>query len=112
MEIDELTLGQLKQIQSMGGHGVSCNIHPYQIGEKYFIRTVTHYFTGQLDSVYEHELTINNAAWIADTGRFHEMLKSGDMKEVEPYPEGLVIIGRGAIIDASVIDFDLPRIEK
>ena len=111
MQIDDLTLGQLKEIQSMGNN-VSCNTHPYQIGEKYFIRTVTYFFTGYLEAVFEHELVINNAAWIADTGRFSQMLENGEMSEVEPYPNGPVVIGRGAIIDASVIDFDVPRLQK
>ncbi len=111
MEIGDLTLNQLREIQAMG-NDVSCNTHPYHVGEKYFIRTVTHYFTGILEAVYEHELVINSAAWIADTGRFNRMLKDGSMNEVEPYPDGQVVIGRGAIIDACVVDFELPRNEK
>ena len=72
--------------------------HPYKIGASYLVRTVTNYFSGCLIAVYEHELVLTKAAWIADTGRFSEALKTGVMSEVEPIP-GDVIIGRGAIVD-------------
>jgi len=86
--------------------------HPYAIGKNYFFRSVTHYYTGKLLAVYEHELVIENAAWVADTGRFGQMLKTGSLKEVEPYPDGEVVLGRGALVDAIVITFPLPRDTK
>ena len=73
----------------------------FVVGNEYFIRTVTHYFTGRLVWVGEKEIAIEDAAWIADTGRFNEFLAGKTVKEVEPYQEGVVIIGRGAIIDMS-----------
>jgi hypothetical protein len=35
-----------------------------------------------------------------------------EFKEVEPFPDGKVIIGRGSIIDAVQINIDLPREQK
>lgn len=70
------------------------------IGNSYFIRTVTHYFTGELVWVGEKELAITKACWIADTGRFNEFIKNKTVNESEPFPENsTVIIGRGSIID-------------
>lgn len=86
--------------------------HPYQIGKNYFIRTVTFYYTGKLVKVTAQELVLNDAAWIADTGRFANALTSGDFSEVEPYPASELIIGRGAIIDAWCGVKDLPRTQK
>lgn len=87
--------------------------HPYKIGENYFIRTVTHHYTGRLTEVYENELVIVDAAWIADDGRYTEAVKSGAFNDIEPYPDGReVVIGRGAIVDACVIEFPLPRKQK
>lgn len=75
--------------------------HPFwRIGAKYFIRTVTHHYTGQLVALTDTELIVESAAWIADDGRFADALKSGEFSEVEPYPAGKVLIGRGAILDA------------
>ena len=70
------------------------------IGKPYLIRTVTMIDTGILVSMNQHEIILKDAAWVADTGRFNEALKSGRFGEVEPFPDGLVAIGRGSIIDA------------
>ncbi len=99
MDINELTLGQLKEIQHMCGTTKN-ESHPWKIGKQYFIRTVTMIQTGRLVSVTEHELVLEDAAWIADTSRFHEALLTGKFSDVEPFPDGEVIVGRGSIIDA------------
>ncbi len=72
-----------------------------EVGKVYFIRTVTHYFTGRLIWVGEKELALEDVAWIADTGRFNEFMKDKNkVNESEPFPEGsVVIIGRGSLID-------------
>jgi hypothetical protein len=42
-----------------------------------------------------------DAAWIADSGRFTQAVASGDFSEVEPFPTGMqVIVNRTAVIDA------------
>ena len=87
------------------------NDHPFVIGAKYLIRTVTMIQTGKLVRVTQQELVLTDAAWIADTGRFSDALKSGDFSEVEPFPTGDVIIGRGGLIDACQIS-KLPKEQK
>lgn len=77
-----------------------------------FIRTVTHHYTGRLVAVHEKELVLEDVAWIADSGRFADALKSGNFNEVEPFPDGPRIIGRGAVIDAGVWPHALPRTQK
>lgn len=84
---------------------------PYQKGQNYLIRTVTHYYTGRLVAVFSKELVLEDAAWIADTGRFGTAIKSGDLNEVEPM-DGPVTLGRGAIIDASIWKHALPNAQK
>lgn len=84
----------------------------WRIGSAYLIRTVTMIHTGRLVAVTEHELVLENAAWIPDTGRFSDALRDGSFVEVEPFPDGHVIIGRGALIDACELPFDLPREKK
>ena len=55
---------------------------------------------GQGGRVWGHD-----AAWIADTGRFADSLKTCEFSEVEPFPQGReVIVGRSAVIDAVEID--------
>lgn len=86
--------------------------HPYKIGEAYFMRTVTHHITGRLMAVYEKEFVFTEAAWIADDGRFYDAMKNGILSEVEPWPEGEVIVGRGSLIDCQVWGHALPRTQK
>jgi len=75
--------------------------HPYTIGQNYFIRTVTMYYVGTVVRVLPQELVLENAVWVADTGPFHEAMTTGKLLVVEPFGKGEVIIGRGAIVDAS-----------
>jgi hypothetical protein len=88
------------------------NNHPYIIGKNYFIRTVTHHYTGKLESVFDKEITLSSVAWIADSGRFQQALETSNFSEVEMYPKDVtVIIGRGAILDCSEI-VKLPTTQK
>ena len=87
--------------------------HPYTIGSNYLIRTVTMIYTGKLEAVYEKELVISSASWIAETKRWKESVSEGNFEEVEPYPdECKVTIGRGAILDATPVKWKLPREQK
>lgn len=80
-------------------------------GQAYLIRTVTMIDTGLLVAVTEHELVLEDAAWIADTGRFADAVEKAEFGEVEPFPAGRVIVGRGALIDAVKIKKS-PRSQK
>lgn len=115
MKLDELTIGEAKRIAAMFGPTISekpaepyC---PWQIGKIYLIRTVTMIDTGRLVEVTPQELVLEDAAWIADTGRFAEALLSAKFGEVEPFPAGRVIVGRGSVVDAVEIS-EVQRSQK
>jgi len=82
-----------------------------EVGKKYLIRTVTNYFTGRVINKTDFDIVLEDAAWIPDTGRFSDAVKSGNFTEVEPYQDK-VIISKSAIVDMTIIDYDLPRIAK
>lgn len=87
--------------------------HPFIIGSNYLIRTVTMIYTGKLEAVYEKELVISSASWIAETDRWADSVKTGEFNEVEPYPDNSkVTIGRGSILDATPVTWKLPREQK
>jgi hypothetical protein len=114
MNIDDLTIAQVKEIGkllNLQWNGIEPQGHPYEIGECYLIRTVTMIDTGRIVAVTSQEIVVEDAAWIADTGRFADALKSAEFDEVEPFPNGQVIISRGAIIDACQIPH-APRKQK
>lgn len=99
MDINKLTIGEARDIAAMFGTAKPEN--PYNIGANYFIRTVTHHHTGKLVGVTDHELILENAAWIADDGRLTQALAKCEFNEVEMFPkDSRVIVGRGSIIDA------------
>jgi hypothetical protein len=107
MNIENLTIAEARQIAALF---IASNSslpalpapvqHPYEIGKPYLIRTVSMIDTGRLVEVTATELVLEDAAWIADTGRFSDALKSCNFNEVEPFPDGRVIINRASIIDA------------
>jgi hypothetical protein len=111
MNIDELTIGQAKQLAALLGNAPAAS-GPFEIGKAYFFRTVTHHDLGRVVAVYPTEIVIEDASWIADDGRFGEALASGKLNEIEPFPAGPVVIGRGSIIDAALWPHALPRTVK
>lgn len=115
MDMNEIKLGNLlKLCGALGGgapQSTCCLSHSYEIGQIYLIRTVTMIDTGRLVAVHEHELVLEDAAWIADTGRFADAVEKAEFGEVEPFPAGKVIVGRGSIVDAVKIK-KAPRSQK
>lgn len=83
----------------------------WTIGEKYIIRTVTMIQTGRLVYADEHELVLEDAAWIADTGRWADALDTGSLNEIEPFEDD-AIVGRSSICDATIWKHALPRVKK
>ena len=112
MKIEDLTIGQARELAALfNSVEQSVDTGPWHVGECYLIRTGTMILTGRLLSVGEHELLLQDAAWIADTGRFANALRDGTLDEIEPFP-GNAIVGRGAIVDAAVWLHPLPRTQK
>jgi len=89
--------------------------HFFNIGENYLIRTVTFTYLGNLIAVGDKELLMGNVSWVADTGRFSNMLKEGvtvqDSSEIEPCNTD-IIIGRLAIVDMIPYNHELPTKQK
>ena len=81
----------------------------FKIGRSYLIRTVTFISVGKVKNIYGACIELENASWIADTGRFSQTLVEGPEKfdEVEPYPDG-VFIALASIVDFSEWKHILP----
>jgi len=111
--IEDLTIGEARKLAELfySKPGVVDDAH-WKIGKVYLIRTVTMIQTGRLVKVTPQEIVLEDCSWVADTGRFCDALKTGNFNEVEPFPDGMVIVGRGAIIDACVVSFEPPREQK
>ena len=102
----------LKLAEMIEGHEVQPgDCEPFKVGTAYLIRTVTHYAVGRLVYYENGFMVLSDASWVADTGRFHDALKSGDLNEVEPFI-GKQIINTSAIIDATEWTHKLPAEQK
>lgn len=81
------------------------------VGQTVFIRTVTHFYTGKIAAIDKQWISLSDAAWIADTGRFANALASGSLNEVEPFPD-CVNVSLGAVVDVCPWTHALPRVQK
>lgn len=84
---------------------------PFRVGEAYFIRTVTYFATGKVKAIVGSFLVLEDAAWIADTGRFREAIMKGILNEVEPV-EVDMFVNVNSITDAFDWKHKLPREQK
>lgn len=76
----------------------------YPVGTQVMIRTVTMIYVGLLVDVTEDEFVLTKAAWIPDTGRWSEFMKTGKVNECEPYVQSkVVLVSKGAKLDLSEI---------
>lgn len=89
-----------------------CQPVPFEVGKNYLIRTVTMVDVGKCTKIIGNFIVLEDASWIADTGRFHEcLIKSDVFNEVEPfkYP---VFVNTQSIIDATPWPYALPAQPK
>ena len=69
------------------------------VGNAYFFRTVTYHMIGKVVAQHANNLVeLDDASWVADSGRFMQAIKSGTLNEVEP-------VGKAYINLKSVTDF-------
>ena len=109
LDIESLTLKEIREIAAIANPQASS--HPWEIGKIYLIRTVTMIDVGRVVAVYPTEIVLEEACWVADTGRFTQAVATAEFSETEPFPDGRVIIGRGSIIDAVQIKQTI-RVQK
>ena len=115
MDIENMTIRELRQVAALivkMGLNETEAPNPWPVGKNVIIRTVTMIQVGRLVGVTPHELVLEDAAWVADTGRFSSALSTGNVGECEPFPDGVVLVGRGAVIDACEWRFPLLRVVR
>ena len=106
MEIDKLI-----QLLKLTDSKTESNNVPFKIGEAYFIRTVTYFATGRVKKIVGKFLVLEDAAWVADTGRFRQAIMDGVLDEVEPVDVDMYL-NIDSITDAFDWKKDLPKEQK
>lgn len=79
-------------------------------GKSFFFRTVTYHLTGRVTKVIGNFAVLEDAAWIADSGRFMQAIKEGRLNEVEPVGEA--IINLSSVTDMFPWKHKLPMEQK
>lgn len=80
---------------------------PFEVGKKYFVRTVTYHLVGKVLEIDGDFLILTDASWVADSGRFSKALELGGLREIEYVGEA--IINMKAITDAFPWHHDCPK---
>lgn len=83
---------------------------PFETGMSYFIRTVTYHLVGKVKNTIGKFLILEDASWIADSGRFSTAIKEGKLNEIEP--TGEAILNTDSITDAFPWNHKLPDKQK
>jgi len=82
------------------------------VGKAWFFRTVTYHMTGRVVKIVAGQfLVLEEAAWIADSGRFADAIKTGELSEVEPVGDG-VLINIQTVTDIFPWRHELPKVRK
>ena len=97
IEVNEETYEKIKD-QLAQSEVKDINDYKDFIGEKFFFRTVTFHMIGRVDKIVGKFLCLTGASWIADSGRFMQAIKDGELNEVEP-------VGKAYVNLDSIVDF-------
>ena len=80
------------------------------VGKKWFFRTTTYHMVGRVIKRIGDFIQLENALWVADSGRFTNAIKEGKLNEVEPV--GLCFINLDSVTDFFPWSHDLPKDQK
>jgi hypothetical protein len=83
---------------------------PFEVGDAYFIRTVTYHVLGRVKAIKGNFLVLEEASWIADSGRFGNAIEKGELSEIEYVGKAIVAIN--AISDAYPWSHKMPKETK
>jgi len=97
-------------LDELVGAQPTSNPHPLEIGKQYFIRTLTYHATGRVTGYRGKFVLLEEAAWIADSGRFSQAIKDHTLSEVEPV--GSMGLNTDAIVDFFEWPGPLPTVQK
>jgi hypothetical protein len=115
LKIEELTVKQVREIAAAAGccaPKADAKVPlPFGVGDKILIRTVTMIDVGRVRAIGRDFIVLEDGGWVADTGRFSEMLATGKLNEFERAPSWF-LVGRGSICDLYPWDHPLPSTTK
>lgn len=82
---------------ALAEEGISIMFDDVEVGTNVFVETVTKYWYGTVKSQSPSCIVLHPSAWIPDTGRFSEFLKTGSPNEAEPCGDVPTVIPVGVV---------------
>jgi len=111
MNIDELTIGQAKELSVLFSSNNNKSESPFKVGKAYMFRTVTHIHVGIVVEIHGDLVSTSSGSWVADTGLFTEFLETGKVSEVEVF-SGRSGVNIGALVDWAEWENEIYRERK
>lgn len=108
VEISEETLKTLQKSKNMKVKELT-ELDDF-IGHAWYIRTVTYHLVGRCTKRIGSFLLLEEASWVADSGRFMQAIKEGKLNEVEPV--GPALVNLDSVTDAFPWVHKLPTEQK
>jgi hypothetical protein len=109
LEISDETYERIKE-QLNQDEQKEVNSYEDLIGGKYFFRTVTYHLVGKVTKKVGSFLHLEGASWVADSGRFMNAIKNGELSEVEPV--GITYVNIDSVTDFFPWKHSLPNAQK
>jgi hypothetical protein len=102
----------LEKIKREAGKDIISYFESYKdfVGNKWYIRTVTYHSVGKIVKIVGSLFMMEQASWVADSGRFMQAIKEGKLDEVEPV--GKMFLAINSIIDIFPWNHNLPTEQK
>lgn len=93
--VPKLAKPTAKQLAEFGPYAHAAN-------KRVLVRTATYFLDGILVGVYPQELVLHDATTVFNLGS-QSNLATGKWAESEAHPKGPLVVGRGAVIDVSLV---------
>ena len=110
IKISDETYEKIKD-QLMENEEKDINSFSDMVGGKYFFRTVTYHVLGKVKKQIGQFLELEQASWIADSGRLADFLKGNiDKAEIEPTKKHFINLE--TCVDFFEWKYDLPKVQQ
>lgn len=109
IEVSDETYEKIKE-QLGSDDVVDVNDYNDLVGKQFFFRTVTYHMVGKVVKLLGKFVQLEQASWIADSGRFMQAVKTGSFNEIEPV--GTCWVNLDSVTDFFPAKYKLPTEQK
>ena len=109
IEVSDETYEKIKD-QLQDEEKIDLSVIEDMIGKSFFFRSVAYHMVGKVEKVFGNFLQLTDASWVADSGRFMQAIKNGELDEVEP--TGTAFINMSGVVDFFPWKHKLPKEQK